>query len=101
MGEVDNGGKAPRRKAKRVGRPPALNKRHIGVLRTLATQEPGASLEAITHQLAERCGVKVSTLTVRRALAAASIVRVRPDMPCVFRAAHSWKTARVGVTAWA
>ena len=77
-GEDNESGKVARRKPKRVDRPPSPSKRHNGVLRALAAQEPGISLETITHQLIKRCGVKVSTLTVRRTLATAGIVRIGP-----------------------
>lgn len=98
MGEASGASKDARRKPKRVGRPPSLNKRHIRVLRSLAVQEPGTSLEAITRQLAERCGVKVSTLTVRRALAAAGIVRVKPARRAV-SAERAASPRRYGYTA--
>lgn len=98
MEEAAEGAPKRRRRAKRVGRPPALSKAHIRVLKTLATKTPGASLDEITRQLAERCGVRVSSLTVRRTLAAAGIMRVKPER----RAASADRAApprRYGYTA--
>lgn len=47
-------------------------------LREIVTEQPGATLEAVTQILAERCEVKVCSLTVRRALQEAGITRIKP-----------------------
>ncbi|MCK6404275.1 MAG: hypothetical protein L6Q74_20590 [Sphaerotilus natans subsp. sulfidivorans] len=63
---------------KRGGRPRALRKEHVLALKEMAAEHPGATLDAITQMLAERCGVKVCILTVRKALRQAGVVRVKP-----------------------
>lgn len=63
---------------KRGGRPRALREEHVLALKEMAAEHPGATLDAITQMLAERCGVKVCSLTVRKALREAGVVRVKP-----------------------
>ena len=47
-------------------------------LREIVAEDPARSLDAVTALLRQRCAVRVCSLTVRRALAAAGIVRMKP-----------------------
>jgi putative transposase len=48
------------------------------VLRTIIQEQPRSSLDEVTRELFRRAGVKVSTVTVRKALRAAGVKRVKP-----------------------
>ena len=52
----------------RPGRRPSLNDEHTVVLRTITQEQPRSSLDEVTRELFRRAGVKVSTVTVRKAL---------------------------------
>ena len=62
----------------RPGRPPALNAEHTVVLRAITQEQPRASLDEVTRELFRRAGIKVSTVTVRKALREAGIDRLKP-----------------------
>jgi putative transposase len=62
----------------RGGQRPALKEQHVLVLREIVAEQPALSLEAVTALLEQRCGVRVCSLTVRRAPAAAGVVRAKP-----------------------
>lgn len=62
----------------RPGRRPALNADHTAVLRAITQEQPRASLDEVTRELFRRAGVKVSTVTVRKALREAGIERLKP-----------------------
>ncbi len=47
------------------GRPRSLKEEHLLALREIAADHPGATLEAVTQLLHERCGVNVCSMTVR------------------------------------
>ena len=64
--------------ANRVGRPPALKAEHIAVLRDIVTERAQASLQEIADELYHRCGVRVCDATIRSALRAQGIVRIKP-----------------------
>lgn len=64
--------------AGRPGRRPALNADHAVVLRAITQEQPRASLDEVTRELFRRTGVKVSTVTVRKALRQAGIERLKP-----------------------
>lgn len=81
-----------------IGRPRSLNAEHLQVLQELAREQPGASLEAITQRLEQRCGVRVCSLTVRRALKAAGIARIKPTRRAV-TAERAAAPRRYGYTA--
>ncbi len=70
--------KAQNEPAGRVGRKPSLNAAHTAVLRAIIQEQPRASLDEVTRELFRRAGVKVSTVTVRKALRAAGIERLKP-----------------------
>lgn len=73
------GGKAHRgRETGSTGRPAALNAKHVSVLREIVTENPSASLDAVTLQLDQRRGIKVCSKAVRNALRAVGIARVKP-----------------------
>lgn len=59
------------------GRPSALKPEHIAVLHEIVTEHAHASLEEIADELDRRCGVRVCTATIRRALRAQGIVRLK------------------------
>lgn len=62
----------------RPGRKPSLRAEHVAVLRAITTQQPRSSLEEVTRELFRRTAVKVSTVTVRKALREAGIERLKP-----------------------
>ena len=62
----------------RPGRKPALNAVHTAVLRAITQEQPRSSLDEVTRELFRRSGVKVSTVTVRKALREAGIERLKP-----------------------
>lgn len=87
---------AAAKEPRRPGRPPALKPEHVQLLRELATADIGMTMEALVEQLQARCGVKVSSMTVRKALAAEGIKRVKPERHAV--PAQRGKPARYGYT---
>lgn len=64
--------------ARGPGRRPALNAEHAAVLRAITQEQPRSSLDEVTRELFRRAGVKVSTVTVRKALREAGIERLKP-----------------------
>lgn len=84
----------------RPGRRPSLNEHHVVVLRAITHEQPRSSLDEVTRELARRTGVKVSTVTVRKALREAGIERLKPLRRVGERAAAqgSGKPARYGYT---
>ncbi len=62
----------------RPGRKPSLNTEHTAVLRAITREQPRSSLDEVTRELFRRSGVKVSTVTVRKALREAGIERLKP-----------------------
>jgi putative transposase len=55
-----------------------LNAQHVAVLRAITREQPRSSLDEVTRELLRRAGVKVSTVTVRKALREAGIERLKP-----------------------
>jgi transposase len=62
----------------RPGRRPSLNANHTETLRAITQEQPRSSLDEVTRELFRRVGVKVSTVTVRKALREAGIERLKP-----------------------
>ena len=62
----------------RPGRRPSLNADHTTALRAITLEQPRSSLSEVTRELFRRAGVKVSTVTVRKALREAGIERLKP-----------------------
>lgn len=60
------------------GRPPALKPEHLAALHDIVAERAQASLQEIADELYHRCGVRVCEATVRRALRARGIVRLKP-----------------------
>jgi transposase len=60
------------------GRPPALKPEHLAALHDIVAERAQASLHEIADELYHRCGVRVCEATVRRALRAQGIVRLKP-----------------------
>jgi hypothetical protein len=60
------------------GRPPAFKPEHIAVLHDIVTERAQASLQEIADELHHRCGLEVCAATIRRALRAQGIVRLKP-----------------------
>ena len=69
--------------AKRAGRRAALNIEHVVELRAIIAEHRHASLDEVTRELDRRTGVQVCTATVRKALRAAGVTRVKPDRKAV------------------
>ena len=62
----------------RPGRRPSLNSDHTAALRAITQEQPRSSLDEVTRELLRRIGVKVNTVTVRKALREAGIERLKP-----------------------
>ena len=60
------------------GRPPVLKPEHIVILHDIVTEHAQASLQEIADELHRRCGLRVCDATIRRALRAQGIVRLKP-----------------------
>jgi putative transposase len=60
------------------GRKPSLNAEHTAVLRAIVQEQPRSSLDEVTRELLARTGVKVNPVTVRKALRAAGVERLKP-----------------------
>lgn len=82
----------------RGGRPHSLNEGHVLALREIVAEYPGATLDAVTRLLDERCGVTVCSMTVRRALYEAGIVRIKPIRRAVSPRQSSGSPRRYGYT---
>ncbi len=80
----------------KAGRPPTLTDLHLGVLRALVSTTRGATMEELRADLEHRTGVKVCTVTLRRALLRAGLHRL-PPMPAA--PAPPAPTRRYGYTA--
>lgn len=86
--------------AGRPGRRPSLNVEHTETLRTITQEQPRSSLDEVTRELFRRVGIKVSTVTVRKALREAGIERLKPLRRAGERAAvQGTAPARYGYTA--
>ena len=84
----------------RPGRRPSLNADHTETLRAITQEQPRSSLDEVTRELFRRAGVKVSTVTVRKALREAGIERLKPLRRAGERAAVQGATpVRYGYTA--
>lgn len=57
---------------------PALKPEHIAILHDIVTERAQASLQEIADELHRRCGLRVCDATIRRALRAQGIVRLKP-----------------------
>ena len=88
------------KQARRPGRKPSLNAQHTEVLRAITLEQPRSSLDEVTRELFRRAGVKVSTVTVRKALREAGIERLKPIRRAGERAAvQGAAPTRYGYTA--
>ena len=84
----------------RPGRRPSLNADHTVALRAITQEQPRSSLDEVTRELFRRAGVKVSTVTVRKALREAGIERLKPLRRAGERAAAQGSApTRYGYTA--
>ena len=63
------------------GRPPALKPEHIAVLHEILQERAQASLQKIADELHHRCGLRVCAATIRRALRALGVVRLKVIPP--------------------
>ena len=72
----------------RPGRKPALSAEHVAVLREITREQPRSSLDEVTRELFRRTGIKVNPVTVRKALRAAGIERLKPIRRAGERAAQ-------------
>lgn len=80
------------------GRPPALNPEHIAALHDIVAKHAQASLQEIADELHRRCDVRVCAATIRRALRAQGIVRLKP-VRRVFTKSPAKGAKRYGYTA--
>ena len=80
------------------GRPPALKPQHIAALHDILTEHAQASLQEIADELHRRCGARVCAATIRRALRAQGIVRLK-SVQRVFTRSPAKGTKRYGYTA--
>lgn len=62
----------------RPGRKPILNEQHTAVLRAILSEQPRCTIGLLTWELAQRTGVEVHPVTVRKALRSAGIERLPP-----------------------
>ena len=79
------------------GRPPALKPEHIAVLHEIVLERAQASLLEIADELHHRCALRVCAATIRRALRALDVVRLKPICRTVAVRAEGAK--RYGYTA--
>jgi putative transposase len=63
----------------KAGRPPSLTDEHLAALRTLVPRKPGATMTELCTDLEQQTGVKVCTVTLRRALLRAGLQRLPPS----------------------
>jgi hypothetical protein len=61
-----------------VGRSPALTSEHSPVVHDIATERAQASWQEIADELYYRCGLRMCDTTIRRALRAQGIARLKP-----------------------
>lgn len=84
----------------RAGRKPSLSAEHVKVLRAITEEQPRSSLDEVTRELNRRTGVEVCSATVRKALRAAGITRLKPERVAVTRApVQAGQPVRYGYTA--
>lgn len=78
---------------RRAGRPPRLGPHELAVLRGVALEHPGDSMDELRRRLAEVTGQAVCAATVRKGLRAVGLLRVRPqqakDVPTESKAPSS------------
>ena len=79
------------------GRQPALKPEHIAALHDIVAERAQASLQEIADDLYHRCGVRVCEATVRHALRAQGVVRLKPTRRVYATASKG--TNRYGYTA--
>jgi putative transposase len=75
-----------------------LKHEHIAVVRDIVTEHAQASLQEIADELHHRSGIRVCAATIRRALRAQGIVRIKPTRR-VFTAPRAQAIKRYGYTA--
>lgn len=90
--------KAQTKESRRPGRKPSLSAEHTEVLRAITQEQPRSSLGEVTRELLRRTGIKVSTVTVRKALREAGIDRLKPIRRAGERAIQGGAPARYGYT---
>lgn len=84
----------------RPGRRPSLGAPHIEALRAITRERPHASLDEVTRELGERTGTAVCSATVRNALRAAGVERLKPQRrPSPRAVVQGIAPLRVGYTA--
>jgi hypothetical protein len=79
------------------GRSPALKPEHIAVLHDIVTLRAQASLQEIADELHHRCGLRGCAATIRRALLAQGIIRLKAV--CKVYAGRAEGAKRYGYTA--
>ena len=94
MGGKQAGGKS------KAGRKPSLTAEHVEMLRTITAEQPRSSLDEVTRELHRRTGAVACAATVRKALRAAGITRLKPVRAVAARApVQGGQAVRYGYTA--
>jgi transposase len=84
----------------KAGRKPSLMPTHVKTLRAITEEQPRSSLDEVTRELHRRTGVAVCSATVRKALRAAGITRMKPERAAAARApVQGGQPRRYGYTA--
>ena len=90
---------ASKKASHKGGRPPTLGPEHTQALRQITREMPRATLAEVTQELLARTATQASLPTVRKALRAAGIQRVRPHRRAAPRAPVQGRApARYGYT---
>ena len=84
----------------KAGRKASLTEEHVKVLRAITEEQPRSSLDEVTRELNRRTGVAACSATVRKALRAAGITRLKPARVTATRApVQGGQPVRYGYTA--
>lgn len=84
----------------KAGRKPSLTAEHVEMLRTITAEQPRSSLDEVTRELHRRTGAVACAATVRKALRAAGITRLKPVRAVAARApVQGGQAVRYGYTA--
>lgn len=84
----------------KAGRKPSLTAKHVKVLKAITEERPRSSLDEVTRELNRRTGAVVCSATVRKALRAAGVARLKPERVAATRApVQAGQPVRYGYTA--
>lgn len=91
--------KGSSKRRRKAGRPPILRRAHVQALRAITRERPSATMNEVARELHARTGVQVCVVTVRKALRAAGIRKVKPAAPSAAAATGEAAPRRYGYTA--